>query len=78
MSLNVWLTMPGARLQKEISGIFIRENGQVKEITREEWNDRNPDHVPTVANFGPEETEHHPQSRQDGRRGGHLRGTLAT
>lgn len=46
MSLDVYLTLPGARVQSTGSGIFVRENGATVEITREEWNRRNPDQEP--------------------------------
>lgn len=48
MSLDVYLVadVPVAR---ESSGIFIRENGETREISREEWDERNPGHEPTIA-----------------------------
>jgi hypothetical protein len=50
VSLDVYLT--GAEDVPALDGvrdrIFIRENGQTKEITREEWNERFPDREPTV------------------------------
>jgi hypothetical protein len=49
MSLDVYLRFPG--VQKETgSGIFIRENGATKEITREEWDRRHPDVEPVTLN----------------------------
>ena len=49
MSLDVYLRFPG--VQKETgSGIFIRENGMTKEITREEWDRRYPDIEPVILN----------------------------
>jgi len=49
MSLDVYLRLPG--VQKETgSGIFIRENGATKEITREEWDRRHPDVEPVTFN----------------------------
>lgn len=56
MSLDVYLTIPGEKMQRERSGIFIRENGETREISREDWNSRNPGHEPAVAREGPEET----------------------
>lgn len=47
MSLDVDLYLPGA--SKEGSGIFIRENGAIREIPRAEWNERFPDREPIVA-----------------------------
>lgn len=48
MSLNVYLSTPHL-VARETSGIFVRENGQTKEISRAEWDDRNPGHEPCVA-----------------------------
>lgn len=45
MSLDVYLTLPGAR-RKAGSGIFVREDGQMKEITRAEWDALYPDREP--------------------------------
>jgi hypothetical protein len=49
MSLAVWLKRPGAK-QGAGSGIFIRENGRTREITRAEWDALNPDRKPVVVN----------------------------
>jgi hypothetical protein len=51
MSLDVYLTLAGAHA-KPSSGIFIREDGQTKEITEEEWNGRCPG-VEPVRYTGP-------------------------
>lgn len=48
MSLNVYLTS-GANT-KSGSGIFVRENGQMKEISRAEWDERFPGREPIIAN----------------------------
>jgi len=48
MSLDVYLTVDEP-VPRESSGIFIRENGQTKEITRDEWDERNPGHEPVIA-----------------------------
>lgn len=48
MSLDVYLSTPHL-VTWETSGIFVRENGQTKEISRAEWNERNPGHEPCVA-----------------------------
>lgn len=40
MSLDVSLIMPGASVGG--SGIFVRENGAVREITRAEWDEKFP------------------------------------
>lgn len=45
MSLDVYLTLPGAKVTIE-ARIFIREDGQNKEITRAEWNARFPGREP--------------------------------
>lgn len=47
MSLDVYLTMEGAQ-RPAGTGIFIREGGQTKEITRQEWDARYPDREPFV------------------------------
>lgn len=50
MSLDVYLTVdePIAKTGPR-SGIFVREGGETKEITREEWDALAPDVEPTVA-----------------------------
>jgi hypothetical protein len=48
MSLDVYLRMPGAT-KPAGSGIFIRDEGQTVEITREEWDRRFPGREPVVA-----------------------------
>lgn len=50
MSLDVYLKMPETKIANNGSGIFIRENGQTKEISREEWDARYPDRDPVVCN----------------------------
>lgn len=45
MSLDVMLHMPGHKTESG-SGIFVRENGQVKEISREEWDEKFPGKEP--------------------------------
>lgn len=47
MSLDVNLKLAG--VSKEGSGIFIREAGAVREITRAEWDEKFPDREPVVA-----------------------------
>lgn len=49
MSLDVSLTVPGANRQTQ-PGIFIREDGQTREISAEEWNRRFPGRDPVVFN----------------------------
>lgn len=50
MSLDVYLESDHAQPRSESSGIFIREDGQMKEISREEWDRRFPDRTPIVCN----------------------------
>jgi hypothetical protein len=48
MSLDVYLTLQGEC--NKGSGIFVRENGETKEISREEWDSKFPGREPIVAN----------------------------
>jgi hypothetical protein len=48
MSLDVYLTTIEPEIKKSSSGIFVRENGQTKEITHEEWNMRYPNTEPVI------------------------------
>lgn len=48
MSLDVSLIMNNTP-SKEGSGIFVRENGQNKEISRAEWDEKFPDREPIKA-----------------------------
>ena len=52
MSLDVYLTIEELQSQTG-SGIYIRENGAQKEITREEWDSRFPNREPVVAKASP-------------------------
>lgn len=56
MSLDVYLKST-APIKRESSGIFIREDGQMKEISRAEWEDRNPGHEPVMADMTTETNE---------------------
>lgn len=56
MSLDVHLTIPKL-IHRRRSGIFVREDGQTKEISREEWDDRNPGHEPCVVTSQEETNE---------------------
>lgn len=49
MSLDVYLTIENAKNTFNSNRIFIREDGQNKEITREEWDHRFPDREPVTA-----------------------------
>lgn len=46
MSLDVHLTLPSEVHRHEGAGIFIRENGATREITRTEWDERFPGREP--------------------------------
>ena len=48
MSLDVYLYDDKSTTQPVNSGIFIRENGQTKEISREEWEEKFPGREPIV------------------------------
>lgn len=47
MSLDVYLT--SATATEGGSGIFIREDGQTREVTRAEWDERFPNGVPVIV-----------------------------
>lgn len=55
MSLDVYLIADYQVKKPQSSGIFVRENGVTKEITREEWDKLSPDREP-VRYIQPEET----------------------
>lgn len=55
MSLDVYLSVKEPIIKRASSGIFVRENGQTKEITQEEWNAKHPDSEP--VRFVQEECE---------------------
>lgn len=50
MSLDVYLINDkrGEKKKHSGSGIFVRENGQSREITREEWDEKHPGQEPVV------------------------------
>jgi len=50
MSLDVYLDVIEPILVKNGSGIFVRENGMTREISREEWNQKHPGCEPIVVN----------------------------
>lgn len=54
MSLDVYLLMPG-EMRKHEPRIFVREDGQTKAISREEWDKRYPDIYPVT--FQNDETD---------------------
>lgn len=56
MSLDVYLTIPEV-IKRKSSGIFVRENGQTKEISRTEWDERNPGREPCAAVIAEETNE---------------------
>ena len=49
MSLDVWLTVETPRPKRSGSGIWFREGGQQREISREEWDAAFPGREPIVA-----------------------------
>ena len=51
MSLDVYLTMKEAQPQ-DGSGIYVREDGAQKEISREEWDERFPGREPVIVEKG--------------------------
>ena len=55
MSLDVYLTIEGTT--NTSSGIFVRENGQTKEITRAEWDEKFPGREPVIAQQDEESNE---------------------
>ena len=57
MSLDVYLTIKGAKVAQSSSGIFIRENGETKEITEQEWHERFPDREPVRLESREAETD---------------------
>lgn len=56
MSLDIYLITKDVQLKKASSGIFVRENGQTKEITEEEWYSRYPGREPVKFQEQQEET----------------------
>jgi hypothetical protein len=55
MSLDVSLKMPNT--SRTGSGIFIRENGQNRELTRAEWNEKFPGREPVLSLTSPTEDD---------------------
>lgn len=53
MSLDVYLHMKEERPVG--SGIFVREHGQTREVTRAEWDEKYPNREPVIAVREPEE-----------------------
>lgn len=51
MSLDVWLKVEKAQ-PRNGSGIFVRQDGQTKEISRQEWDEKFPDREPVVMEYG--------------------------
>jgi hypothetical protein len=49
MSLDVYLDLEDAPKKEGGSGIYVRENGKVREISRAEWDERFPGMEPLVA-----------------------------
>src|SRR3990167_10589793 len=57
MSLDVYLTMKGVQDLPNKPYIFIRENGEIKEISREEWNKRYPGREPHTVELNNDDEE---------------------
>ena len=51
MSLDVYLNLDSST-SKSGSGIFVREDGETKEISRAEWDEKFPDREPIVIEEG--------------------------
>lgn len=58
MSLDVYLSVETPIERKPTSGIFVRESGETREISADEWNARCPDREPVrvIASAEPSET----------------------
>lgn len=54
MSLDVYLTIPGS-VRKAGSGIWIREYGQTRQISRDEWEEKFPGTEPVTLEDKPED-----------------------
>jgi hypothetical protein len=54
MSLDIYLTLPGATASG--SGIFVREDGSIREISRTEWDTAFPGREPVVATLENDES----------------------
>lgn len=48
MSLDVYLTIPDAQVETG-SGIYVRDNGQTREVSIEEWNAMHPSQEPIAV-----------------------------
>lgn len=57
MSLDVYLRLKNVSKRPQGSGIFVREDGATKEISREEWDAKFPDREPHVANIEDDDDE---------------------
>lgn len=49
MSLSVYLTTPNSKYAEPHEAIFVRRDGAIVEISREEWDSMFPDREPVVA-----------------------------
>lgn len=54
MSLDVYLTLPGAAPAEQGSGIFVREGGRTREVARAEWDRTHPGREPYVCKYSGE------------------------
>ncbi len=57
MSLDIYLTIPGAQLPVEQDRIYIRADGQTKPISRAEWDARHPGQVPVTVHYDYDTTD---------------------
>ena len=51
MSLDVYLVVKGVRNIDLGEAIYVREDGVIKQVTRDEWDKRYPDREPVTVNF---------------------------
>lgn len=49
MSLDVYLSIEGVNTPRESSGIFVRVDGETREVSREEWDREHPGREPCVV-----------------------------
>ena len=57
MSLDAYLILKGVTPNDSGSGIFVRENGQTKEISRDEWDEKFPGRAPIVVDIDQDDDE---------------------
>ena len=57
MSLDVWLKIEGNKDLPNGPIIFLREDGRIKEVSQEEWNERFPEREPVVTYLNNNDSE---------------------